>query len=164
MYAHTFPRAYMCVHECTQTTSRHAHAHKHTHSRVCARTHTHTFTRTHTLMNSHILTRTCSHTRSHTHAHESALTKQKVHGCRLVPYCAGIEEVDAVVCTLGGSTKDPQVDSQVRCCIPVLLPPSLPLLHHTCTSNSLVPCAMQHLRKQTHSVCSKRNGTSLRPE
>lgn len=26
----------------------------------------------------------------------------------------GIEEVDAVVCSLGGSTKDPQVDSQVR--------------------------------------------------
>jgi hypothetical protein len=27
---------------------------------------------------------------------------------------AGIEEVDAVVCSLGGSTKDPKVDSEVR--------------------------------------------------
>jgi uncharacterized protein YbjT (DUF2867 family) len=27
-------------------------------------------------------------------------------------FCAGIEDVDAVVCSLGGTTKDPQVDSQ----------------------------------------------------
>lgn len=51
---------------------------------------------------------------------DSRKCKTHVHICLCItltvsgaPRCAGIEELDVVVCSLGGSTKDPQVDSQV---------------------------------------------------